>query len=103
MLSRSVRARTAVAALVLLVLTALNVLALDHTAWHVGVDETHALHCHGEPASCSGSPVPSGPGQFLYTEPGWAVPDLIEAGPVALELVVAKGLPLRPEAPPPRV
>lgn len=102
MVSRSVDRCTAVGTFVLFVLTVINVLALDHTAWHVAADETHALHCHGEPASCAGSPVPSGPGQFLYTEPGAAAPEFIVSSLRDAGRSAAEGLDPRPQAPPPR-
>ncbi len=102
MLSRAHRIRTGVAATVLLALTWLNVLAPDHTVWHVGADHGHAQHCHGAPATCSTFPVPSGPGQFLYTEPGVAAPELIVVGAHESGQPGADGLDVRPLAPPPR-
>ncbi|HWQ27567.1 MAG TPA: hypothetical protein VNN12_00930 [Dehalococcoidia bacterium] len=87
MVPHSVSRRIAAAATVLLALVIVNVLALDHTVSRLSADlHEHVQHCHGEPASCANQPIPSGPGQFLFAEPGAPAPDLpaidVPAGPV---------------------
>jgi hypothetical protein len=103
MLPRSASRRTAAAATVLLALVIVNALALDHIVSDLSasVDE-HVQHCHGEPASCANQPVPSGPGQFLFAEPGAPAPDLVTTAIGAAPLARAIGREPVPRPLPPR-
>lgn len=103
MVPHSVSRRIAAAATVLLALVIVNALAPDHALSHLSADpHEHAQHCHGEPASCASQPIPSGPGQFLFTEPGASAPDLPVIGVPAAPSVTAGGRDPVPQPHPPR-
>ncbi len=103
MIARAVSGRIVAAATVLLALTIVNLLALDHTVLRLSADaHEHVQHCHGAPASCANQAVPSGPGQFLYTEPWLRSPDLILAELAGAVDLFSSGFEPVPQPPPPR-
>ena len=102
------RARVRARSTVLLLLLAPQLFYAGH--WSVAAHDVqtpaerteHHQHCHTDVATCSGLPLPSGPGQLLFTEELLADPVLhamlIESG----QRATPAGLSARPLFPPPR-
>ncbi len=65
-----------------------------------GGESVHASHCHLSPGTCSDAPLPSGLGEFLFSEPLVLSPAMLAVVLLSAS-VVLRGFVPRPELRPP--
>jgi hypothetical protein len=94
--------------MVLALIVAPNTLPYDHL-WLAHTEDSHeaervhASHCHESPHACSDMPLPSGPGQFLYSDALLPEPVFTERAVVRVANGAQGGRTLPPDTPPPKL